>query len=364
MNRVKTAPKDGHTRLENVHTQPLRKHRVFNNPEVLPEGWYPICPAKQLPVGSANSFLIGGQRIAVFRTATGKLGALDAFCPHMGADLANGRVQGETLECYFHQWRFACNGDLTATRCGTAPKVQQTAWPVEEKFGFIWVYSGTEAPYPVPSPSGLEEQDVVAFHLGRRRLFAHHHVMMIGGIDLQHFATVHGLDIEFNLEVSQEHPHVATWKLDGAVPDIGWRGRLARWLIGERFNYHARFAGGSIVALTYGPEVFFRGKGRKLPPLHILWGGTPLESGISDVDIFLLAPRTPGVGGGILGWLKIWLTIALLTVLRDDDVKAFPYMRFSVGKWIKEDESAARFVRFIEDLPISRWSRTPPAEER
>ena len=66
------------------------------------------------------------------------------------------------------------------------------AWPVEEKYGFIWVFSGPEASYPVPEPSGLEGQSYASLYLGVC-FFAHHHVMMVGGIDLLVFATVHKL---------------------------------------------------------------------------------------------------------------------------------------------------------------------------
>ena len=61
------APKDGHTRLENVHTQPLVVHRVFANPDVLTEGWYPVCRSGELRKKQARSFVIGAQRIALYR---------------------------------------------------------------------------------------------------------------------------------------------------------------------------------------------------------------------------------------------------------------------------------------------------------
>ena len=46
----------------------------------------------------------------MFRDTNGHVHALDAFCPHLGANLAvGGKVKGSCLECPFHAWRF--NGD-------------------------------------------------------------------------------------------------------------------------------------------------------------------------------------------------------------------------------------------------------------
>ena len=48
-----------------------------------------------------------GLNLAVFRDERGVAHALDAYCPHMGANLgAGGRVKGNCLECPFHAWRF------------------------------------------------------------------------------------------------------------------------------------------------------------------------------------------------------------------------------------------------------------------
>ena len=45
---MREAAKDGHTRRENVATQPLKEHRVFNNPDVVTEGGIPSARAASL----------------------------------------------------------------------------------------------------------------------------------------------------------------------------------------------------------------------------------------------------------------------------------------------------------------------------
>jgi nitrite reductase/ring-hydroxylating ferredoxin subunit len=357
---MKNAAKDGHTLSENLLTQPLQRHRAFNNHEVITEGWYPALAARALGRKQARTVRVGYQRLVVYRGDDGRVRALDAFCPHMGADLGNGRVVDNQIECYFHQWRFDESGACTGTHCGEAPSqsARLEAYPVEERYGFIWIYSAPIAAHPLPVCPGLEGEEVAAIHLGRVRLFAHHHAMMAGGIDLQHFSSVHGLDIDFELAVDEREAGVADWNLAGELPaGGGFRQRLGRWLLGGRMGYSLRVAGGSIAAITYGRAQRFRGNGFSLPSLHILWGCLPQECGVSEVDIFVLARKRDGLAGKLSTAALMAATVALLALLKDDDVKAFPNMRFNPRHLLKADRSVARFIQYANQLPISRWSK-------
>lgn len=51
-----------------------------------------------------------GEQVAVFRGHTGEAHVVDAYCPHLGANLAvGGRVLGDCIECPFHGWQFQGN---------------------------------------------------------------------------------------------------------------------------------------------------------------------------------------------------------------------------------------------------------------
>jgi nitrite reductase/ring-hydroxylating ferredoxin subunit len=362
---VHDAVKDGHTLRENLGTQPLVKHRIFNNTNILTEGWFVVAPSRSLAVGEARSLVIFRQRIVVFRGADKQVRAFDAFCPHMGADLGNGRVIQNQLQCYFHQWRFDAAGEVCHIPCTKEhpKKARVNAYPVEEKYGYVWVYSAKEAPYSVPSPPGLQDDDVTATHVGSPTLYAHHHVMMANGIDLQHFSAVHNLDVEFDFEVDDQNDLVFDWNLEGEIPKQGFKNKFLRWLLGPKVGYQARFAGGSIVTLTYGPNQRFRGIGFRLPALHILWGCLPQTDGVSRVHIFIATKKSPGP----FGWLKakalVLLSLVLLVTLRDDDIKAFPNMRFNPKNLIQADRSVARFIQLTDKLPVSLWSGKNKAQE-
>lgn len=41
----------------------------------------------------------------MFRNDKGVVNVLDAFCPHLGADIGiGGTVRGDCVECPFHHW--------------------------------------------------------------------------------------------------------------------------------------------------------------------------------------------------------------------------------------------------------------------
>ena len=56
-----------------------------------------------------------GQDLVLFRDGEGRWGLLDRPCPHRGADLAFGRLEGGGLRCAFHGWLFDINGQCLET---------------------------------------------------------------------------------------------------------------------------------------------------------------------------------------------------------------------------------------------------------
>lgn len=64
-------------------------------------------PLLILPLVIGIFFSRLGEQVAVFRAENGKAHVVDAYCPHLGANLAvGGRVLGNCIECPFHGWQF------------------------------------------------------------------------------------------------------------------------------------------------------------------------------------------------------------------------------------------------------------------
>src|SRR5690606_4885465 len=64
------------------------------------------CRTEQIAVGMGLALDIEGRSIAVFRTRTGAVLAVDNECPHGGGPLADGILAGGRVVCPLHAFRF------------------------------------------------------------------------------------------------------------------------------------------------------------------------------------------------------------------------------------------------------------------
>jgi len=79
-----------------------------------------MCRTDEIAEGEARLCFVGDRQIAVF-CWDGEYFALRNECPHAGASLAHGIIQGGTVRCRIHHWRFRiCDGkylDQENPRC-------------------------------------------------------------------------------------------------------------------------------------------------------------------------------------------------------------------------------------------------------
>ena len=64
-----------------------------------------VCRVADVPAGEARMFIVNGMMIGVFHVG-GEFYALDNECPHAGASLAHGEIDGDVVSCRIHHWRF------------------------------------------------------------------------------------------------------------------------------------------------------------------------------------------------------------------------------------------------------------------
>jgi nitrite reductase/ring-hydroxylating ferredoxin subunit/uncharacterized membrane protein len=69
-------------------------------PADLPE-WRPVLDADDLRAGSPKRITVDGTDIALFRRGN-QVYAVNAVCPHAGGPLDEGQVEGETVQCPWH----------------------------------------------------------------------------------------------------------------------------------------------------------------------------------------------------------------------------------------------------------------------
>jgi len=116
--------------------------------------WYPVMLSLSLTAKPLAVRLFG--RDIMFMRTGGKAIALQDRCPHRGVPLSLGKQEFPgTWTCRYHGWTFdLASGSLVAALtdgpdspiCG---KASVTRYPVEERFGVIWIYNGSGDPPPV-----------------------------------------------------------------------------------------------------------------------------------------------------------------------------------------------------------------------
>lgn len=65
----------------------------------------PVCTVAEVPEGTAHRVVVDGRPIAVVHTE-GQWFAVSDICSHADVSLAEGDVDGCTLECWLHGSRF------------------------------------------------------------------------------------------------------------------------------------------------------------------------------------------------------------------------------------------------------------------
>jgi 3-phenylpropionate/trans-cinnamate dioxygenase ferredoxin subunit len=90
----------------------------------------PIAPVGELSPGQRKLVFVDGSSVVVFNI-NGKVFAVDNSCPHNGASLASGQLEGHVLRCPAHGMRFDLRDGLEREASGLCPK----QFPVQEHDG-------------------------------------------------------------------------------------------------------------------------------------------------------------------------------------------------------------------------------------
>ncbi|MFE7328596.1 Rieske 2Fe-2S domain-containing protein [Streptomyces sp. NPDC057565] len=106
-------------------------------------GWHCLGLADGFKDGKPHEIEAFGTKLVVFQgQGDGQLHVLNAYCPHMGGNLARGTVKGDAVACPFHDWRWSGNGrcaDIPYAR-RVPPRARTRSWTTleENKQLFVW----------------------------------------------------------------------------------------------------------------------------------------------------------------------------------------------------------------------------------
>jgi 5,5'-dehydrodivanillate O-demethylase oxygenase subunit len=164
--------------------------------ELLRRYWIPVAASVELAAATARPVRLLGEDLALFRTAEGEIGLVEARCPHRGASLAYGVVEDGTLRCAYHGWRFARTGACVeipslGSRRTRTDGAGVAGYRAEELGGLVFAYLG-----PEPAPL-LPRYDLFVWpgclrDVGRALLPCNFLQIMENSVDPVHLEWLHG----------------------------------------------------------------------------------------------------------------------------------------------------------------------------
>lgn len=106
-------------------------------------GWHCMGLARTFRDGKPHQIDAFGTSLVVFESSDGRLNVLDAFCRHMGGNLAQGTIKGDAIACPFHDWRWGGSGacaEIPYSR--RVPRLARTqSWTTLERNGHLYVWN-------------------------------------------------------------------------------------------------------------------------------------------------------------------------------------------------------------------------------
>src|SRR3990170_2122362 len=117
--------------------------------ELLRRFWMPALLEEEVPTPDCAPVKLRllGEDLVAFRDTGGRVGILDAYCPHRLAHLYFGRNEACGIRCVYHGWKFDVDGNCVdqpsePAETNFARKVKTTSYPAVARGGVVWVYMG------------------------------------------------------------------------------------------------------------------------------------------------------------------------------------------------------------------------------
>ena len=160
--------------------------------------WLPVALSREMPAPDSPPLRVKalGEELVAFRDSNGRVGLIEPYCAHRGANLFFGRNEECGIRCVYHGWKYDVDG-----KCVDMPNVPRDAamrgkiaikaYPTRESGELVWAYLGPKD--SMPELPQLEHGLLPASHrYVTKRLqqcnWAH---SMEGALDTAHFSFLH-----------------------------------------------------------------------------------------------------------------------------------------------------------------------------
>jgi len=176
-------------------------------------GWHCLGLADDYRDGQLHTLNVFGSRLLAFAAESGEISILDAYCPHMGADLSQGALVNGRVVCPFHHWAFDASG-----RCAEIPyckrippKARTRRWLTCEANRLLFVWNNPEGHPPAPGieiphlPEMDSDQWDHDWHIDLMVIDTNPRELVDNLSDAQHFGPVHDTPAKYFSNIFEGH---------------------------------------------------------------------------------------------------------------------------------------------------------------
>ncbi len=293
--------------------------------------WYVAASSDEIGSEKPLGRTICNIQIAFFRDSKDQVQAVEDFCPHRGAPLSLGYVEGDNLVCGYHGLQMGADGStqsMPSQRVEKFPCIKQI--PVVERYGFIWIWPGDKQAADDSLIPVLEWalDPKWAYGGGLYHIKCDYRLMIDNLMDLTHETYVHASSIgqkeidETPVKTTMEGTQVVTSRyMEGILPPPFWQNALQanglptdqpvdRWQI-------CRFDAPSHVMIEVG--VAMAGKGGY---------EAPADQKANSTVVDFITPETDG---------SIWYFWGMARNFKSDDEALTASIREGQGQIFSED---------------------------
>lgn len=309
-----------------------------------PASWYPLCRSAELRRQQVIKREAFGLPLAVFRAASGKIGAVHSECAHMGADLSRGRVSGERLQCPLHEWEYSPTGVCEhIPAAATVPaRARQMSLVCMERYGMVFGFLGGSPTFAYPL---FENSDHDLYSAPYAMDFdTPYQVLAANSFDSQHFSTVHHRKLLEPPTLNSRSQHHLSVDFRARVEGEQLHDRLLRRIGVDVVELSAHCWGGNNI-LAYNARTKAR----------ILFTILPVTDKRTRVYILNVMPREtasklPRPLRRLVLTIMHHMTIAFLK----SDIVVMRDLQFKLGILLKDADHV--FIQWVK-----YWKALPPA---
>jgi phenylpropionate dioxygenase-like ring-hydroxylating dioxygenase large terminal subunit len=322
----------------------------FANAKFLPEGWFWLIKSSEVKKGKAKPAQLLDKHFVVYRGEDNKIRIMDAHCPHMGAHLCDGKVEGNNIRCPFHYFKFNDKGHCVEIRAHKEIKNIQHLknYRHAEKYGLVWIWTGSEdSTEEVPVIPELQGKELEWSHGNTFIKNCHPNVVMINAIDAQHFKSVHNLVVDLEMKPTILSPRCIQLSNTTHLPHKNFILKWVSKFYKNALTYEMTYWWGNVGSVMVGPDFLH---------FYIIFALKPTENGFAEGQTILVTEKRKF--GWLLNPVILFLTKLVGNYFAKGDTIIFSRIKFNFQTPLKADKAIIEFIEHYEaQKAASVWDK-------